>query len=177
MNFQEIKDNLTQAIMNFITADRDLLLYDSHERAITHKLAEHMGGCFRDWNIDCEYDRIGKEKQQKLIHYSKEAFIEARKSGLIPDHIISYEQLLQSEYKTRVFPDIIVHKRGNINANLMVLEVKKANNTDVSLGWDQWKLQFFVHSLHYFTGTFVVFNTGIDSSKWEDLVASIEWFQ
>ena len=46
MTFQEIKDSLTQAINSFITTDRDLLLYDSHERTITHKLAEHMGGHF-----------------------------------------------------------------------------------------------------------------------------------
>lgn len=176
MNLVEIKDCLIQAMVSLIAKDRNLLLYDSHERAITHKLAEHMAGRFGDWNIDCEYDRIGREKQYKLIHYSKEAFIEARNSGLIPDYIISFEQLLQSEFKTRVFPDIIVHKRGDIDANLLVVEVKKANNTDVSLGWDQWKLQYFVHSLHYSSGAFVVFNTGIDSSQWKDFVASIEWF-
>lgn len=67
MTFQEIKDSLTQAINSFITTDRDLLLYDSHERTITHKLAEHMGGHFGNWNIDCGYDRIGKEKQQNFI--------------------------------------------------------------------------------------------------------------
>jgi hypothetical protein len=94
MTFQEIKDSLTQAINSFITTDRDLLLYDSHERTIMYKFAEHMGGHFGNCNIDCEYDRIGKEKQQKLIHYSKEAFIEARKSGLIPDYIITFESKL-----------------------------------------------------------------------------------
>jgi hypothetical protein len=67
MTSQEIKDSLTQAINSFITTDRDLLLYDSHERTIMYKFAEHMGGHFGNCNIDCEYDRIGKEKQQKFV--------------------------------------------------------------------------------------------------------------
>ena len=67
MTFQEIKDSLTKAINSFITTDRDLLLYDSHERTIVYKLVEHMGGHFGNRNIDCEYDRIGKEKQQKFV--------------------------------------------------------------------------------------------------------------
>jgi hypothetical protein len=67
MTFQEIKDSLAQVINSFKNTDRDLLLYDSHERTIMYKLAEHMGGHFGNWNIDCEYDRIGKEKQQKFV--------------------------------------------------------------------------------------------------------------
>ncbi len=67
MTFQEIKDSLAQAINSFITTDRDLLLYDSHERTIMYKFAEHMGGHFGNCNIDCEYDRIRKEKQQEFV--------------------------------------------------------------------------------------------------------------
>jgi hypothetical protein len=32
-----------------------------------YKFAEHMGGHFGNCNIDCEYDRIGKEKQQEFV--------------------------------------------------------------------------------------------------------------
>ncbi len=69
ITFQEIKDSLTQAINSFITTDRDLLLYDSRERSIMYKLAEHSGGHFGSWNINCECDRIGKEKQQKFVGF------------------------------------------------------------------------------------------------------------
>jgi hypothetical protein len=177
MRSPEIEASFTQSLEEFISANLDLLQIDSNEQTITHKLAECMTGHFGGWTVDCEYNRIGREKRRKLIHYCKTAFIKAKESGVVPDYIISLKELERSEHATSVFPDIIVHRRQDPNANLLIVEVKKANNPEVTLGWDQWKIQFFVHSLGYIAGAFVVFNTGVYGRQWEDLVRTIEWFR
>jgi hypothetical protein len=173
---QEIKGRLNQSIEDLISGNSDLLRFDANERTITGRLAAHMSDHFGGWNVDCEYNRIGKVKRQKLIHYSKEAFKEAKKSGAIPGTTTSVEDIPMSKHPTAILPDIIVHRRGEPDANLLIVEVKKANNLEVSLGWDQFKIQFLIDKLHYSAGAFVVLNTEVDSQRWEGLVRSIEWF-
>ena len=176
MNIDEIKQGFEQALSDFIATDGDLLRFNADERAISHKLAEHIGRYFREWNIDCEYNRIGTDQQKKLIHYSRERFIQAKQAGVIPNFITSFDELQHSEYAVPVYPDIIVHRRGDPTTSLLVVEVKKANNPDVMLGWDQWKIEFFRAILNYRAGVFISFNTGIDSHEREDIIQIQEWF-
>jgi hypothetical protein len=175
MDMREITEHFSQSLDHFINADLNMLQYDSSERAISHKLAEHMSTHFAPWDVDCEYNRIGKDKKRKLMHCSKAIFIEAKKRGVVPDHFASLEELQKSKQATAVFPDIIVHRRGNPDANLLVVEIKKASNPDVSLGWDQWKVQFLKCNLGYSAGVFVIFDTGIDSDCRQDLIHTVEW--
>jgi hypothetical protein len=176
MEFQEIKDRFHQSIEDLISYDSDLLWIDANERAITCRLAVHMSDHFGGWDVDCEYNRVGKEKRQKLIYYSEKALKEAKKSAAILGTITSVEDISKSEYATAILPDIIVHRRGEPDANLLVVEVKKANNPEVSLGWDQLKIQALLVELHYSAGAFVVLNTEVHSQRWEDLV-DIKWFE
>jgi len=54
-----------------------------------------------------------------------------------------------------VFPDIIVHRRGDIIDNLLVLEVKKFSNThNAAQSKDKIKLRLYVEQLHYRFGAF-----------------------
>lgn len=47
--------------LNMLLADDGyLLLNDTSERSITHKLAEHIQFFMQDWNVDCEYNKHGK---------------------------------------------------------------------------------------------------------------------
>ena len=47
---------------------RDLLLveYKVAERALTHKLEEYMQMFFFDYNVDCEYNKVGKGDQKRV---------------------------------------------------------------------------------------------------------------
>jgi len=71
------------------------LLFSNHanERSITHRLAVHMEPLFEGWDIDCEYNRIGKE----MTKY-KEVFFHPGDDVNVTDF---------DPEGNRVFPDIV----------------------------------------------------------------------
>ena len=103
------------ATVAFLKAEGDLLRLNTNERSITHKLAEYLQRDITDWNVDCEYNRLGT----------------AIKRLPAPEAIGS-----DDEDGRTIFPDIIVHRR-NKRENLLVIEVKKSSNTR---GGDEEKL-------------------------------------
>jgi hypothetical protein len=111
--------------------DSFLLKENANERSITHKLAEYLQQEFKDLDVDCEYNRMWNDLK-------------------IDKKIIQLEEDMASVYDTdakTVFPDIIVHKRENKD-NLLVVEVKKSNNTSNKL-MDKVKLETFTYSDHF----------------------------
>lgn len=55
-NFQQ---KLHQALDDFISHEENFLAVDVNERSIRSKLGEYSGKYFTDWNVDCEYNRLG----------------------------------------------------------------------------------------------------------------------
>jgi hypothetical protein len=101
-----------KSIESFLTHESNLLCIDVNERSITHKIAEYLQYNFKEWNVDCEYNRLGD------------------KVKTLPKPIKTNSN--DTDAKT-IFPDIIVHKRGK-NENLLVIEVKKVGNTSERSG-------------------------------------------
>lgn len=58
-----------------------------------------------------------------------------------------------------VLPDVIVHRRGDSNSNLLVIEMKKASNRS-GLDSDRKRLKAFRKELGYNLGALVVCRTG-----------------
>jgi hypothetical protein len=128
-----------------LTNDRYLLIHNVSERAITHRLAVYLEQTFLGWHVDCEYNR--NVDAVKRIHR-----IIGRK---LPED--------------DVYPDIIVHRRGNHESNLLAIEVKKANNLNTD--WDIAKLLAYRREYHYQHALYLVFETGKESAG----VKTIEW--
>ena len=103
--FQDIKKKIKYSINKLMEHDSFLLKENVNERSITHKLAEYLQDEFKDWNVDCEYNRMvnGVSNEPKRMIFP----VEDIKSN-------------DTEAKT-VFPDIIIHKR-NRRKNLLVIE-------------------------------------------------------
>lgn len=172
---ENIKALFLQALEDFLANEADLLDVDINERAISSKLALYLSKFFPNWNVDCEYNRLGR-MGRKLIAHSKHYFEQAKAKGIIPENIKTFSELQKSEFRVAVYPDIIVHHRMHEFDNLLIIEIKKANNPAVRLGWDEYKINFFIDVLHYKTGVFVVFNTGDHSIGDHRIVNSIKWF-
>lgn len=79
---------------------------DINERSLTHKLGEHLQRAFSEWDVDCEYNRLGM----------------AIKRLPPPTGVLTGD----TEGQT-ISPDIVVHKRRE-RKNLLVVEVKKTGN-------------------------------------------------
>ena len=101
MGIQEIKDKLDICLKLLEENDSDYFkekLKDTiNERTITAKLSCYLQFMFKKWNVDCEYNRVGKGGEKK------------------------------TENGTSIYPDIIIHERGDPDKNLLAIEAKKSN--------------------------------------------------
>lgn len=130
-SFQQIKELVFEAIDEL---QKDRLLFDNHssERSITHRLAVYLEDRFAGWNVDCEYNRIEDDKGQ-----FKYLFLDPEDNGQVS--IFSLDG-------SRVFPDIVIHHRGDNGPddNLLVIEVK--------VPWSQVSDSRDIRKLRAFTG-------------------------
>ena len=126
-----IYEKVEKALKTFFIKDRNLLSKDVNERSITHKVAEYLQYQFPDMNVDCEYNRRGNHGEVKKTLFSNR----------------------------RVFPDIVIHKRGNKEENLVVIEAKKKGRSSLN---DREKLEEFTNpnSYGYKVGLFLAFDVG-----------------
>lgn len=54
-------DAVISAIQQLLQVDRELLIRDVNERAITARLADHLRPRFPGWEVDCEYNRNDRD--------------------------------------------------------------------------------------------------------------------
>jgi hypothetical protein len=108
MDTLQLLEIAASAIETFLTSEPDLLTLDVNERSLTARLAMHIQHRFPEWHVDCEYNRL--EEGVKRLPRSEETRSDDRQGRTI-------------------YPDIIVHRRGE-RANLLVIEVKKHDNDD-----------------------------------------------
>lgn len=100
----DIKRRVCRAIEKLREHDVYLLTKDVNERSITHHLAIYLQQEFQRWDVDVEYNRD--------LHKPKRLSV----SSDIPSDDTNAET---------VYPDVIVHRRGTNEDNLLVIEVKK----------------------------------------------------
>jgi hypothetical protein len=117
--------------------ERDLILFEInvHERTIAHRLAIYLEDQFPAWDVDCEYNRNGYD----------------------PKYIKQIDKPRTEDECQKVYPDIIVHRRGTSD-NLLAIEMKK-NPSKVEKLYDLDKLQEYVDRLGYQGGLFLSFKS------------------
>ncbi len=142
LQFPQIQKRVIKALFLLMYHDGDLILRETGEPAITHKLAEHLQKEFRDFGdwlkVDCEYNRKGPGIESKAF---------ARLTEKCPGE--TKEQ--------RVRPDIIVHERGK-PFNILAIEAKKSNSPGKEC--DKAKLLEFTSNtnFNYKFGLFLLFD-------------------
>jgi hypothetical protein len=111
-------EKVARAVDDLYAREARLFEQDLGERTLTYRLASALERQFPEWNIDCDYNRLG-ERALKLPKAS----------------VVSTDD----EIGLSIFPDIVVHRPG-IPDNLLALEVRKASNHQ-PLDHDQHKLR------------------------------------
>lgn len=135
ISYDIISERIHAAISLLIKNDSFLLKNKIHERTIAHKLGEYLQLNFIEWNVDCEYNKHGLDKKILIRDCS-------------------------GSIKHRVYPDIIIHERGNDNHNLVVIEIKPYKQMKVNC-CDNLKLELFTDpngKYRYNFGIFIGFN-------------------
>ena len=177
MNFSQIRRRVDIAIEILRVKDSYLLKCDASERAITHKLAEHLQYVIgNSLDVDCEYNRnIDDKNDSKKIYVLKSIIDEVSNNRNRDYSRLDIEG--ESYLALSVFPDIIVHKRGEKSNNTLAIEVKKSTNR-INRNYDFEKLKCYtespseVNNLRYKFGAFIMFNTGISKYKAPEII----WF-
>lgn len=128
-SFEEISQFVNTALLKFGDIDFKLLQYKIDEYAYPHRLACHLEKCFLDhryeYDIDCDYNKIGESGEVKKggLNTQEENEVRKKTNGLRPD--------------------IIVHKRGIHDDNLLVIEIKKMSARKRDIDKDREKLKNF----------------------------------
>jgi len=142
----EIGQKVVRSIEQLCDKDPYLLQNDLNECSINHKLACYLQDYFPDWDVDCEYNK-NAEKVKELD---------------LPKDKINWDD---TEAKS-VFPDIVIHKRGDEGPNLLVIEVKKSTNKS-DRKHDYNKLEAYGYELDYSCALFLEIGTRGKSGVWD----------
>ncbi len=117
---QDVHRRVSQALETLHAKDQYLLDQDVHERTIAHRFAIYLENEFPGWHVDCEYNRMGGDPKR----------IAARLKACAQKHHPSDQPCdcdsCQADPDILVYPDIIVHRRGSCDQNLLVIELKKS---------------------------------------------------
>ena len=128
------------------------------ERCIAARLAMYLREYFADYDVDVEYNRHGEDKKQLY--------------DLVYDHDCARDR---GDEGQTVLPDVIVHRRGVDDSNLLIIEMKKsANRGGIERGGiekDRRRIQAFRKELGYKIGALVVCKTQGQSE------ISMEWYE
>lgn len=146
----DVGQRVINSLCQFIKHDRYLLNVNANERSLTHRIGMYLQDQFDNYDVDCEYNR--DKHEPKELHIEQEESDEREGNA------------------TTVYPDIIVHRRGSNDDNLLVIEFKKSSST-VNNGRDMNKLHAYKKELHYRFALFVELGTNIGESE----VTKVKW--
>jgi hypothetical protein len=156
--FQEVRGRLLQALANMAKEPR-LFTFRINERTLTQRLAFHLQLLYLPpLSVDCEYNRMWEEKDMtKELPWGP-------------------EQVWSDDCEGRtVYPDVIVHVRGEPFENLLVIEAKRDHPGDNLPQIDRMKLERFTNKggdFHYRWGAFLNFVAQPAQKR-----ACVTWFE
>lgn len=153
MDRQDVEDRLARAMQQFMNEDSYLLEKNLSERCIASRLAMHLQRQFPDHKADAEYNRKGRTP--KRLGVPEECANDFDDDG-----------------NALVVPDVIVHQRGEDGPNILVLELKKANNPE-GMDCDRTRVVAFRNDLHYQFGALIECETRVRRGVG---VRIAEWF-
>ena len=99
MNIDVIKRRIEHCINLIYENDADLFNRGNYEVTISSKLAQYLFLEFKEYDVDCEYNK----------HLDDEKRVD--------------------ELNKNIRPDIVIHKRGTDENNLVYIEIKKEQDT------------------------------------------------
>ena len=142
----ELMEIFEKAKEKFLKYEKEIIEIDVNERTLSARLMFHLQTLllneiyqenYKEYSVDCEYNRINKD-MKKIIQ---------------EDNIVNL-----------IYPDIILHKR-NSNDNLIAIEMKKiCSNNNEAKNKDRIKLKALTNSkgkndFHYILGVYFEVDT------------------
>ena len=155
MRTDEVRHYLERAKARVENKDRHLLMINVSERCIAARLAMYLREYFADYDVDVEYNRDGNVTKQ--LH------------DLVYNQNCPHDRGEETQGQS-VLPDVVVHRRGSDDSNLLIIEMKKSAN-QAGIERDRRRIQAFRSELRYQFGALVVCKTGDHPS------IAVEWWE
>lgn len=173
------------------------LLFEGNlnERTIAHRLAIHLESILakNGWleshpHVDIEYNRVGEFDPPEPKRFSNDLeelldnFLELLQNQESAPILHELDELLEQLHNRLVYPDIIVHERGEPQ-NLIVMELKTGSSSEPTTAdqFDHSKLAAFTDPQHsdlgYSFGIFLKLKVGADSRCPENAIMNSVWFE
>ena len=156
LDHDQVQRQVHDALGELLRMDAYLLLNDLSERSIAFRLGLYLQRGFRTLSVDCEYNRTGTDPK----------FVDGLQHRLWPG-CPNYRRDGRWPRAFKVYPDIIVHKRGEGGPNLLALELKKTSNRRGCRDCDIEKLTAYLEFplLRYDHAAFLELETGAPGVK------------
>lgn len=140
MDVDQIRSRLDGALRDLVRQDRYLLEFDLSERCIASRLALHLQEAFPEQSVDVEYNR--QSGTPKTLQLPEPCCNKKNRHG-----------------QRCVVPDVVVHTRGEAGPNVLVLELKKVNNSEGTT-CDRERINAFRERYKYICGAVILCTTG-----------------
>lgn len=139
------RDLVEEAVQQLFAKDSFLLEANAAERAIAARLAVYLEARFPQHHVNVEYNRHGLHpKRLNLPGYGDEKLI---------------------------LPDVVVHRQGNDENNLLVIQIKKETNNE-SRDYDRAVLVGMMQDYGYTCAVLIDLPAGPGAAKRK---AHLEW--
>lgn len=163
MENKQIIEKVESAIASFLEHDSNSLVRRLNEVNFSVNLAFHLKLEFKDYDLDAEY--VGDAEKPN----DRKALTIARNRIKQVNREISEDDL----YKIR--PDIIIHKRGTNDNNLVAIEVKKDTHPKHEKDYDLIKLEhltidYLGNHYNYQLGIALEFGTGDNTGSYKTTI-------
>ena len=152
----EIISSLAAAYCEVLARDRHLLKVTANERSIAHRFAIYIEHYFRDYNVDCDYNKNLDDSKRSP------AYAHQTRNGRESDLVL---------------PDIIIHQRNSEDDNLVVIELKPTGKEEDCTAnghppqsrclCDRCKLKAIKTDLGYAYAFYVVFPVAAQLERFE----------
>ncbi|MDM1496667.1 hypothetical protein HX063_14815 [Myroides odoratimimus] len=153
MEIENVLEKIDSAISQLIENDREILERGLNELNLNGHLTKYLTPLFSDFHVDPEYngDHL-KPNDRKALDIASNRL---RELGKNTNDLENYS----------LTPDIIIHRRNTNEFNLVVIEVKKDNNSRQNIEFDLLKLEhltidYLGNHYNYKVGISIVFGTG-----------------
>jgi hypothetical protein len=143
-NWSLVEPCIKEALAKVEALDFGLLEDRTGERSIAHRIAVYLEKLFREWHVDCEFNRQGDVGGRTTKRVSANETLPESREG---------------QGSVDVTPDIIVHLRRT-RRNLLAIEVKPSHSTE--LPKDREKLRRYLTESHlkYSFAVLVTYHNG-----------------
>ena len=160
MEINEILKRIDNSIKSVLENEYDILERGLNEPNLTGHLTKYLTPYFEEVTVDPEYngDKL-KDSDRKALEIARNRIIEI---GMSPNETDNYQ----------LTPDIIIHQRNTNDNHLVVIEVKKDNNSKNRKDFDLLKLEHMTidyngNHYNYRIGIAIVFGTKKRAGKYE----------